>query len=79
MIRLDKHSNLDYSVINISSFLLKNLAYKGETKYDELLNDVLTEIGERARLNYPYALNFLFLLGKIRYNELYDTFELDEA
>ncbi len=79
MIRLDKHTNLDYSVINISAFLINRLGYKGATKYDELLNDVLNEVGERASTNYPYALNFLFLLGKIKYEEQTDTFELNEA
>ncbi|MBU3011990.1 hypothetical protein KO506_11290 [Polaribacter vadi] len=76
MIKLDKHSNLDYSVINISAFLIKKLTYKGATKYDALLDDVLNEIGERASTNYPYALNFLFLLNKVIYNEKTDTFEL---
>lgn len=79
MIKLDKHSNLDYSVINISAFLIKRLGYKGATAYDELHKDVLKEIGERASTNYPYALNFLFLLDKVVYNKESDTFELNEA
>lgn len=79
MIQPDKHTNLDFSIVNISAFIISKLRYKRATKYDELMNDVTVEIGDRASINYPYALNFLYLLGKLEYDEQTDTFILNEA
>ena len=78
MIRLDKHTNLDYSVINISAWILRKLTIKGTISYDKLLEDAIDGLGERAETNYPYALNFLFMLDKIVYNKIDDTFTLNE-
>jgi len=36
-------------------------------------------LGDKAKENYPYALNFLFLLNKIKYQELTDTFSFNEV
>jgi len=79
MIRPDRHTNLDYSVINIGSFILKELNVFYDVGYDELLEKVIDVLGEQARENYPYALNFLFLLGKVKYNQLTDSFKYNEA
>jgi hypothetical protein len=78
MIKLDKHSNLDFSVINISALVIKNLSISPNTRYDDLLRYVISELGERADTNFPYALNFLYLLNKITYNQQTDTFILNE-
>lgn len=79
MIRPDRHTNIDYSVINIGAFVLKQLNVFYDISYDELLDKVIDTLGEQARENYPYALNFLFLLGKLKYNQVSDSFKYNEA
>jgi len=75
MIRPDRHMNPDFSVINISAFILKQLNPFYEISYDDLSKKVIENIGKGAKENYPYALNFLFLLGKIIYLEQTDSFK----
>ena len=79
MLRPDKHTNLDISVINITAFLLKQFKRRGKIGYDELLKSVSKELNENAIELYPYALNFLFLLGKIEYESKSDCFIINEA
>jgi hypothetical protein len=75
MIRPDRHMNPDFSVINISAFILKQLNPFYDIGYDDLMKKVIDNIGEEAKENYPYALNFLYLLGKIIYLEQTDSFK----
>lgn len=79
MIRPDRHTNLDYSVVNISSFILRQLNSYYSISYDNLLEKVTNNLGLSAKENYPYALNFLYLLGKINYNPESDSFKYNEA
>lgn len=75
MIQPDRYTNPDFSVINISSVILEKLIKENRISYDRLLNEVICKVGDEAKENYPYALNFLFLLGKINYNSQNDNFE----
>lgn len=75
MIKPDRHINPDTSIINISAFILKQLNTFYDISYDDLMRKVIDNIGERAKENYPYALSFLFLLGKIVYLEQSDSFK----
>lgn len=75
MIRPDRHTNPDVSVINISAYILKQLNSFYDISYDDLMKKVLDNVGENAKENYPYALNFLYLLGKIVYLEQTDSFK----
>lgn len=79
MIRPDRHTNIDLSVVNISSVILGYLNKFYDISYDSLLTKVIDKIGEGARENYPYALNFLYLLGKISYIEETDSFIYNET
>ncbi len=79
MIKPDRHTNPDYSVINISAYIIKLLKAQYSIEYDKLLAKVMNELGEKAKENYPYALNFLFILDKIKYQELTDTFTFNEV
>jgi hypothetical protein len=79
MIKPNRHTNPDYSVINISAYILKLLRAHSTIEYDKLLGKVINELGDKAKENYPYALNFLFLLNKIKYQELTDTFSFNEV
>lgn len=75
MIKPDRHMNPDFSVLNISAFVLKQLNPFYEISYDDLLQKVIVNLGEGAKENFPYALNFLYLLGKIIYSEQTDSFK----
>lgn len=74
MIKPDRHTNPDLSVLNISSFILEQLNSFYEISYDKMMYEVIRQIGEEAKENYPYAINFLYLLGKIQYIEGTDSF-----
>jgi len=74
MIKPDRHTNPDYSVINISAFILKQIKAQNSIGYDKLLEKAIKELGTKCKENYPYALNFLFLLGKLDYQEQTDSF-----
>ena len=75
MIQPDRYTNPDFSVINISSVILEKLIKENRISYDNLLKEVIYKVGDEAKENYPYALNFLFLLGKINYISQNDSFE----
>lgn len=79
MIKPDRQTNPDYSVINISAFILKQLNPFYEISYDALLDKVIDGLGELAKENYPYSLSFLFLLGRINYNQEIDSFTYHET
>jgi len=74
MIKPDRHTNPDTSVINIGAFILKQLNSFYDISYDNLMKKVVENIGEDAKENYPYAINFLYLLGKVEYLEQTDSF-----
>ncbi|WP_461639855.1 ABC-three component system middle component 8 [Labilibaculum euxinus] len=75
MIKPDRHINPDLSVINIGAFILKQLNAFYDINYDELLKKVVDNLGIDAKENFPYALNFLYLLGKLEYLETTDSFK----
>lgn len=79
MLKPDRHTNPDYSVINISAFILRQLKSQYSISYDKLLEKVIKGMGERAKENFPYALNFLYLLGKLSYKVATDTFCYNET
>lgn len=79
MIRLDRHTNLDFSLINVSAFILSEISKSTSISYDALLDKVTDTLGLEIKELYPYALNFLFLLGKITYQQEADTFIYNEA
>ena len=79
MIRPDRHTNLDTSVINISAFILEQLNAFYAIPYDALLEKVSDQLGDEAKENYPYALNFLFLTGRLIYDRNSDSFKSHEA
>lgn len=78
MIKPNRHTNPDYSVINISAFIIKILKAQYSIEYEKLLGKVTNELGEKAKENYLYSLNFLYLLDKIKYIEQTDTFIFNE-
>ena len=76
MITAHKYLNLDYSVINVSALILEKLKKGSLLKYDELLKSVASILGDSAKEQFPYAVNFLYLIGKISYISHLDSFEI---
>lgn len=75
MIKLDRHTNPKFSMINISSVILSELNAFYSVQYDSLLKKVINILGDEARINFPYALNFLYLVGKLTYEQNTDSFK----
>lgn len=67
MIRPSRYTNLSLSVLSIGSEIVKILKYEETIKYDTLLIKLTTSKGEKVKHAFPAALNFLFLLNKIKY------------
>lgn len=74
VIKPDRHINPDTSVLNIATFVLGKVNSFYDLSYDNLLFEVTKSLGVGAKDNFPYALNFLYLLGKIEYLEQTDSF-----
>jgi len=79
MIKPDRHTNPKYSILNISTVILSELNVFYAIQYDNLLNKIITVLGDEAKVNFPYALNFLFLLGKLNYEQKTDSFRANEV
>ncbi|WP_369412187.1 ABC-three component system middle component 6 [Hanstruepera marina] len=70
--------NLGISVINISSYILSSFKRRDKINYDELLKQIKSNLDEDSEEIFPYALNLLFLLNKIKYESKTDSFILNE-
>lgn len=79
MIKPDRYIDPKISIINISALILSELNEFYSIQYDNLLNKVIVSLGDDARNNFPYALNFLYLLGKLRYDQQTDSFKANET
>lgn len=79
MITAHKYLNLDYSVINVSAYIIDVLTRHGKIfTYSELQKGCIKSLGSQSKSIFPYALDFLFLLGVLVYNEALDSFEIVE-
>ena len=76
MITPNKHLNLESSVINVSTTILKILNESSPMKYDDLFSAVKYQNGEKAKINFLAALDFLYLLKKVKFLKTIDSFEL---
>jgi hypothetical protein len=77
MIKPDRHTNPDTSVINIGSYIITQLNSFYDISYDDLMDKVIENLGKGAKENYPYAINFLYIIGKIQYLEKTDSFRFN--
>lgn len=74
MILPTKYLDLDSSVLRVSAVVLRAMADGRATPFDEVDAAVRERAGSEARLNLVPALNFLFLAGKVDYDEDADAF-----
>ncbi len=76
MITPDKYFDLKNSVINVSATIIQALQRINVLTYDELEREVHKMLGDDSKNIFPYALNFLFLLNKIEYNNSIYSFTI---
>lgn len=78
MLKPDKHTDIKYSIVFISTVMMKEIMDNGIIKYDDLKNSLSCIIGKGITENYEYALSYLFMLGKIEYVETLDSIKAIE-
>ncbi len=76
MIVPDKYTNLNLSIVNIGSIVLKSLYSCNIQKYEDLENYVSSVLGDNSKLLFAQALTFLYAIGKINYQQSSDTINL---
>lgn len=64
--------DLELSLLNVSYFLLNKLKKEKAMKYDSALDFVLLLFGDDIKELFLPTLDFLFLVGKIKYNKQKD-------
>ena len=74
MIRPNKHSHPDKTLVSASTVLLRRLRKKRSESFDELRQCLIKQESDAAGLFLP-AVNLLFMLGLIEYRKKNDTFE----
>ncbi|MDR2367490.1 MAG: hypothetical protein LBF58_05160 [Deltaproteobacteria bacterium] len=74
MLRPNRHSHPDKTVIHLSTLLLERIKFKKIEGYVELLEYAKKNVDGGYFLFQP-ALNLLFLLGLIEYHPKIDSFE----
>jgi len=73
MLKPDKHTDIKYSIVFLSTVMMKEILENGIIKYDDLKNSLSDKIGKGITENYEYTLSYLFMLGKIEYVEPLDS------
>lgn len=74
MIRPNKHSHPDKTVVSASTVLLRRLRSRRTETFEDLRGYLVKHEGDAGGLFLP-AVNLLFLLGLIEYRRKNDTFE----
>ena len=73
MIRPTKYLDLDTCVLRVAAIVLSELQLSRVVPLDELDIIVRSRAGEAARFNFLPALSFLFLVGRLDYDDNSDT------
>lgn len=76
MIKPHKYLNFNDSVLVVGGKILALLMPSSKIKYNKLLEKLVENGDENVRIVFPEALSFLFLLGKLEYNQATDEVEL---
>ncbi|MCX6077408.1 MAG: hypothetical protein NTW78_11085 [Campylobacterales bacterium] len=71
-----KHTNLRYSIINISATILKILKDNAIVEYSELLELLKLKIGKEVEEVFLLSLSFLYIHKKVEYIKELDSIRL---
>ena len=77
ILKPSKHTNLHYSVINISANILKILKEDEIIRYADLLDILKLKIGNDVSEVFLSSLTFLYTMKKINYIEELDSLRLN--
>lgn len=69
MIIPTKHLDLDHCVLRVAAQVLTHLAEPGMLELTELQERVLADLGHDAKYSMLPALNVLYLMGRIDYDD----------
>jgi hypothetical protein len=75
MLTPSKHLDLDRSVLRVASEVLAELRRRRVMQYDAVTRLIERRTGDDGDAVVAPALSFLFLLGRIEYHAMNDTFE----
>jgi len=78
MIRPTKYTDLNLSILNLGSFMIRKVKESKSLTYDELLNKTVDTFGNRARFNFVSTILFLYSLGLLDYSPRTDAFYYDK-
>lgn len=78
MIKPTKHTDIKYSVIYLSTFIMKEVMTNGVIQFEDLKQSLISNFGKKANENFDYSLSYLFLLGKIEYIPENDLIKLSK-
>jgi hypothetical protein len=67
MLKPDKHTNPELSVINISGLIIEQIKNNEIISYDDLLRNLVNQTSESVKDVFLYSLFFLYLLDKVEY------------
>jgi len=67
MLNPDKHTNLKFSILNVSGHILKFLIENNIVKYNDLLLYLSNNLGNGVKDVFIHSLSFLYIFGKIEY------------
>lgn len=79
MLRPDKHTDIKYSIVFLSTVMMKEILDNGIIKYDDLKLSLSDKIGKKISENYEFSLFYLFMLGKIEYVDYLDSIKALEV
>lgn len=76
MIKPHKYLSFNDCVLVVGGKILAILMQTSKIKYNKLLEELVESWDDNIRIVFPEALSFLFLLGKVEYNQETDEVEL---
>ena len=76
MIKPAKYTNVNLSIIGLSTVILSMLKEEKAQKYEQILGKIKYKRGKQGNENFLLALTFLYSLGKIKYYQKEDVIEL---
>lgn len=75
MLKPSKHLDLDRSVIRVASIALDALRKRRILSHNRVVKLIRDRVGDDGDVVVAPALSFLFLLGRVEYHVINDSFE----
>lgn len=76
MLRPHKYLDVNSCVVRVGSLILREMMDNKIIGYKELYDRIYSKVGENVKYTFLPSLNFIYLLGKIKYYSESDMLEL---